>query len=474
MPTATPNAAAPQADKKSPHTWGRDRTVTAGITTAIASKGFGLAAPLVITPICFRYLGNERYGLWMAVTALTSMAWFADLGLGNGLLTRLSNLATDIPQQRREISSAYATLWIVAATLLSALVVVNPVIPWSHIFAVTDSNVAAEAPAMALLCFGTFFVNIPLSAIQRVQCARGQFVQSNLWQSFGAFLSMVAVVGTIAVGCVPLVVIAGAVVAVPLSNLLNTIVYFWWQQPETRPAVRHVSRATAKSLLGLGLQFFLLTLMSSTAVNADNPMVAHILGVNIAAHFAVVGKMFGVLSLFVFLVSMTLWSVNGNALSQGDVIWVRRNTRRMVLLCGSLVGTAGLILVAFGKQIIGVWVGDIDTSAMSREVLSGLACWSFLVAITSPLITVQNSIGMLKPQFIGWTSFLVVATFLKIWGLHHLGLAGLPSAACIAYVTTIWPPIIIGYRRALRRCDNSESGGPARSDIDVMEGDNVR
>ncbi|WDZ87853.1 lipopolysaccharide biosynthesis protein [Micromonospora cathayae] len=422
-----------------------------GIATAMVAKGLGLAAPLVITPVCFRYLGDQRYGLWMAVTALTGMAWFADLGLGNGLLTRLGHLGDDPRQQAREISTAYATLGTVAAALLAGLVLLDPLVPWPRLFGVTDPTVAAEASTLVLLCFGAFAVNIPLSLIQRIQYARTQITQSNGWQSTGALASMLAVLGAITAGWSPLAVIACAVLTVPLTNLVNTLVYFWRQAPATRPGPTLVHRGTAMGLLRLGLRFFTLTTMSSIALNLDSPLVAHVLGLTVAAHYAVVGKLFGVLSVFVGLVGMTIWPVSGSALARGEVAWVRRNTRRMVLLYGVIVGTTGLALVGYGHRLLELWVGGVDVSVVPVGVLAALALWSFLVAVSSPLIVVQNSVGLLRPQFFGWAGFLLLATALKVWGLRHLGLVGLPLAACVSYLLTMWPAVLVGYRRALRR-----------------------
>ncbi|WP_433532415.1 lipopolysaccharide biosynthesis protein [Micromonospora sp. CA-263727] len=448
----TPTPAGVAVSPPGPTPRDRDRTVTVGIAAAMVAKGIGMAAPLVITPACFRYLGDQRYGLWMAVTALTGMAWFADLGLGNGLLTRLSHHVDDARAQAREISSAFATLGLVALVLVAALVAVNPTVPWAELFGVTDPRVAAEASALVLLCFGAFVVNIPLSLIQRIQYARGQVVQSNVWQSAGALVAMAAVLGAIAAGWGPLAVIGCAVLAVPLTNLLNTVVYFWFQEPALRPGPAHVDPGTAVGLLRLGVQFFALTTMSSIALNVDSPLVAHLLGPTVAAQYAVVGKLFGVLSIFIGLVGMTVWPVNGAALARGEVAWVRRNTRRMVLLYGAVVGVIGGTLVGFGQRLVELWVGGIDRSAVPLALLVGLASWSFLIAVTSPLIMVQNSIGLLRPQFVGWASFLVVATALKVWALRQFGLAGLPAAACAAYVLTMWPAVFVGYRRAVRRC----------------------
>ncbi|MBM7080185.1 lipopolysaccharide biosynthesis protein [Micromonospora humida] len=434
---------------------GRDRTVTVGIATAMVAKGIGLAAPLVMTPACFRYLGEQRYGLWMAITALTGMAWFADLGLGNGLLTRLGQLADDPRQQAREISGAFATLGVVAVLLLTALLVVTPVVPWVELFAVGDPGVAAQTPTLVLICFGAFVVNIPLSLVQRVQYARGQMVQSNAWQSAGALAALAVVLAAITAGWPPLVVVAGAVLAVPVTNLLNTVTYFWSCPPAHRPGPRLVHRDTVVGLLRLGVRFFVLTTMSSIALNVDNPLVANVLGLAAAAHYAVVGKLFGVLWVFVGLVGMTVWPVNGAALARGEVDWVRRNTRRMVLLYGVVVGSVGLALVGTGHRLIALWLGSVDRSTIRLPVLVGLAGWSLLVAVTSPLIMVQNSIGLLRPQFVGWAAFLVLATVLKVWGLRQFGLAGLPAAACVAYLSTMVPAALVGYRRALARCGPS-------------------
>ncbi|MBO4163439.1 lipopolysaccharide biosynthesis protein [Micromonospora antibiotica] len=445
----------PVATSGPPSGPGRDRAVTVGIATAMVAKGIGLAAPLVITPACFRYLGDQRYGLWMAITALTGMAWFADLGLGNGLLTRLGQLADDPRQQAREISGAFATLGVVAVLLLAALAVVTPVVPWVDLFAVRDPAVAAQTTTMVLICFGAFAVNIPLSVIQRIQYARGQMVQSNAWQSAGALAALAVVLVAIAADWGPLVVVGGAVLAVPVTNLLNTVTYFWSADPAGRPGPRLVHRATVVGLLRLGLQFFALTTMSSIALNVDNPLVANVLGLTVAAHYAVVGKLFGVLWIFVGLVGMTVWPVNGAALARGEVAWVRRNTRRMMVLYGVIVGAVGLLLVGYGHRLIELWVGQVDRSTIRLPVLVGLAGWSLLVAVTSPLILVQNSIGLLRPQFVGWASFLVLATGLKVWGLRQFGLAGLPAAACAAYLLTMVPAALVGYRRALTRCGPS-------------------
>lgn len=429
----------------------RDRDVALGVSTAVVAKGIGLIAPLIITPACFRYLGDQRYGLWMAVTAVTAMAWFADLGLGNSLLTRLGQLADNPRQQAREVSSAYATVGTVAALLFGGVLIVHQEIPWDDLFGVTDPVIVAEAPILVLLCFAAFALNMPISLIQRVQYARGQVVRSNAWQSLGAFVSVVAVLAAISAEFPPLVVISLAVFSVPLTNLLNSLVYFVFQEPALRPRLACVDRVTLAGLLRLGLRFFALTILSIVAVNLDNPLIANLLGLSAAAHYALVGKLFGVVAMFFALVGTTIWPLNGAALTRGDVAWVRRTTGRMTVLYGVLVGLIGIGLIVFGQRIVQMWVATADIALIPVPVIAGWAAWTLVVALAYPMIMVQNSVGMLRPQLIGWSTFLPLAVGLKVWGLLEFGLAAVPLGGFLAYLVTMLPAIVIGYRRTLRK-----------------------
>ncbi|HEX3524994.1 MAG TPA: hypothetical protein VHT52_23270 [Stellaceae bacterium] len=57
--------------------------------TTLAStlaRAIGLLTTLVTVPLAIRYLGGERYGLWMTITSLIAMIGFLDLGIGNALI----------------------------------------------------------------------------------------------------------------------------------------------------------------------------------------------------------------------------------------------------------------------------------------------------------------------------------------------------------------------------------------------------
>ncbi|MGC4848792.1 lipopolysaccharide biosynthesis protein [Micromonospora sp. DT15] len=462
---ATTAESAAREDDMSVARRSRGRALVAGIASSLAGKAVGLVAPLLITPVAFRYLGPERYGMWMAITSLTAMALFADFGLGNGLLTRLSRLyATgDRHAAAREIASAYALLGSLAIMLVLVLAVTIRLVSWPALLNVADPAVARDARAVVLLCFGAFLVNIPLALIQRVQYAHQQVGQSNLWQAAGSLVSAGLVVAAVAADADPVLVIAAAVLAVPLMNLANSICCYCWQQPDLRPRVRYVRATKVRALLRLGSRFFGLSVLSAIALNIDGFLVGRVLGLHAAANYAVILRMFAVLALFVTLVNLPLWPANGEALARGDVSWVRRSTRRMVYLSAAAVVLPALCLVVAGNDILRIWVRSDDLERVPAPLFVALAVWSVFVAVAAPFFMVQNSVGLLGPQFFGWAACLVVAVPLKILLAGRGGLPGVALASALSYGVTVLPAAIVGYRKALAsvpaRRSNSDRNG---------------
>lgn len=429
----------------------RERRLARGIAASLGSRAIGLIAPVLMVSVTFGYLGAQRYGLWMAATSLTSMALFADLGLGNGLMTRLSRCYATGDHRTAALTTAsgYAALSAQAGLLLLALLAAGRFLPWAALFNVDDPILAGQASTVVGICFGSFLINIPCSLIQRVQYSQQQIALSNIWQAAGSVACLGLAFLAVHLTADPRWVIAAAVAAVPAVNLLNTMTYFAFENPALRPRWANIDRATAGNLIRLGLRFFVLSLLASVAMNIDGLLVARTLGLGAAAHYSVVAKLFTAAALFVTLVCLPLWPANAEALARGEVAWVRRNTRRMSLLSAGAVTTGCLVLFAFGERLLSVWLGTDEVGFATPRLLAALGLTCVIVAATAPLFMVQNSIGLLGPQLVGWGLFLVLSISLKAALLRRFGLVGLPVATSVSYVVALVPAAWIGYRRSL-------------------------
>jgi len=435
--------------------------VLGGVASSIASRTIAAISPLLLVPLTLNYLGAELYGLWVSIVALTSMALWADLGLGNGLLTRLTPVLTvgDRPAARRLVSTGYAGLLVVSSTAILALLLLSWTTPWASVLNIESADAASKAPAMALITIGGFLVNIPLSLIQRVQYANQQVSQSNWWQASGSLSSVAGAWAAVHAGLGTYWVV-GAVAAGPVvGNMVNS----WWfyrRNADLLPSLREADRRAARSLFGLGGKFFLISAVSSVALNADNLVIANTLGLEAVSEYSVPYRALSALGLLVTLINLPLWPANGEALAQGDTGWVRRITRRMTFLSVVGVLVPGAIIVAFSEPMFRLWLGASSTTPAPDLVLL-LAIWWACLAAASPRFMVQNATGLMRPQLRGWVLFSALSLPLKFIGAQQIGLNGVVLAGITCYVTIMWPTAMLGYRAAIKipdtRADTSDA-----------------
>lgn len=429
---------------------GRTRRLMIGIGSAVVSRGVGALAPLLLVPITFGYLGTQVYGLWMAVVSLTSMAVWADLGLGNGLMTRLSHALAvgDKALSRRLIGSAYAMLTAFAAGAFILLWLVVDRIPWQTVLNMNDTSGASVAPQIALVALGAFIVNIPLSLIQRIQYAHQEVARSNIWLALGNLASVALAFMAVAAGAGVLVVVLAVALGPILGNVLNTA-WFLRHHRDSVPRLGDVGGDAARSLIGLGGRFLVVTLLSAVGLNVDTLVVAHTSGLEDAAVFAVTVRVLTALGLLVTLVNLPLWPSNAEALARGDVIWVRRTCRRMSLLSAGAVAIPGLSITALTPVLFPLWLGK-SAAVPDVSLVLLITLWWTVLAAASPWFMVQNSVGVVAPQIWGWATFLAISVPLKVIAGTSFGAEGVIAAGLACYLCFVVPGAACGYRRAMQ------------------------
>lgn len=428
----------------------RTRRLVVGIATSLLSRGIGLIAPLILIPFALQSIGAERYGLWTAAASLTAIALFADLGLGNGLLTRLTKTyaSGDSAGARQLISSAYAMTGAIALALTSLAFVLVPTLNVGGWLDPKATIPTAEANAIVTVCLMAFAVNIPVTMIQRVQYAYQQVAYSNIWSAAASLTSVAAFVILTELHLSAVTAVGGAVLAIPVVGLLNTAVFFLLQRRDLFPKRTPPRWTYAQNLLRLGGLFFLLSVLTSVALNLDPLMISRQLGLQSTAEYSVGWKITSTLGLFVTLVNLPLWPANGEALARGDTDWVRKATLRMTAISSGLVLAFGLLLIGPGRVIVDVWLADSGVRPPTSLMLA-LVFWNLLLAATSPAIMVQNSVGLLRPQLVAWTIFLVLVVPLKWIAIGTFGISGGPWMATVLYAIVVIPMVARGMQKAL-------------------------
>lgn len=427
------------------HGRARSSRLISGVLTSIGARALTSLSPLLLIPVTYTYLGTERYGIWMAVVSLTSMFLWADLGLGNALMTRLTPLLAhdQLVDARALVSDTYRLLAGVAVIGLALLAIAYPVLPWDSLF---NASTSADAAAISAVCIAAFIANIPLALIHRILFAQQRVPASNLVNVIGATLALALGATAVAADAAPLVVIAVVVAAPVATNAAATahhLTHTSWIRLTWRQTM-----ADDGGLIGSGLRFVLIAVLTALALNSDYLIVAHTQTVDDVAAYSVVYRVFLALGLLVTVVNLPLWPANADALARGDRRWVMATTRKMILLSGTATLTAGALLVLLSGPIFtALSDGQVDAAL---PMTLGLTVFYTLLAVASPLFMVQNAAAVLVPQTIGWALYFVTAIPAKVLVSDQLGYEWIPATSVVLYVLLVLPAALVGFTRSTR------------------------
>jgi O-antigen/teichoic acid export membrane protein len=440
------------------------RAVVTGATGAVA-RVVQIGTSLITIPLVIRYLGNERFGLWMTISSVLAMASFADFGIGNGVLNTVAKAfgQDDVDGVRRAVSSGFAVLGAISIVLLSAVYATFPFIPWADVFRVTSLQARAEA-GPALLVFATCFaLNIPLDIVQRVQLGLQQGFRYSLWQVCGSALGLAGVLGGVWLHLGLPALVAALAGAPVLATAFNAIHFFGFARPDLRPGIGLVTRKVIAEIARLGGLFFVLQLAVALCFSSDNLVLTRILGPLAVAQYAVPCKLFSLVATATSFFLAPLWPAYAEALARGDHIWIRRTLSRSLLLATGVSVGLSAFLVVFGNRIITLWVGP--GMRASPILLAGLGIWGVLMPVGSTVAVFLNGLAVVRFQVLTsiLAAFINIAT--SIYLTRHIGISGVVYGSILSYSIIVLVPCYWYVRRYLKSGLQGVSGASGRIDF---------
>lgn len=386
----------------------------------------------------------------MTISSVLAMANFADFGLGNGVLNTVAKAhgKDDFDHIRRAISSGFAVLSAIALVLLSLFVFTYRFVSWPGFFRVGSAQARAEAGPTLMVFAVCFFLNIPLDVVQRVQLGLQQGFRTNLWQICASAMGLAGVIAGIRMHA-SLPFLVGALAGAPvLATGLNSLHFFAISRPDLRPGRRYVSREVISEIVALGGLFFVLQLVVAVAFSADNFIVALTLGAIHVPDYSVPQRMFSLISLLVAMLMAPLWPAYGEAISRGDILWVRSTLKRSLFAVAGAATCASAILLLLAHRLILWWVGP--QIHVPFALLAGLAIWTIMDCCGSVTSTFLNGASVVRFQVFVASIFGVCCLVTKVLLTRHYGIVAVPWATIIAYASIVVLPVAVYIPRALK------------------------
>jgi O-antigen/teichoic acid export membrane protein len=424
---------------------------------SFGARAISLLSILITVPLTFRYLGAERYGLWMVLVSFIGALGIADLGVGNGVANSIAEAygKDDRRLMREYAASGFFLMLGLGALIAVAGTIAYPYVPWTRLLNVKTAPLAQEGARAFLVLFIWFVLNIPLSVIQRIQFGLQRAYWSQIVSACGNILSLLGLILVIKLhGSLTWLVFA-SIFGVIAARLMNGWELFH-EAPWLLPSLSAYRSAAAGKILRMGLMFFVLQCATTLAFTSDNIVLTQVLGAAAVAIYAVPQKLFSFSSQLLNIGMQPIWPAYGEALARRDFAWVRKtfwNSLAMTLLITVPLCT---VLAAAGPWILRVVVGK--SLHVPTALFWALAVWGVVLAAWVPMGTLLNGVGSLKLRAPVTVCSSLVNLALSIYLTRRLGVIGVCLGSIITQVAIVGPVSAFLIRNLFKSMDDGKLG----------------
>jgi O-antigen/teichoic acid export membrane protein len=431
----------------------RYRRVAWSTLFSTIARFVGLGTSFISVPLVAGYLGSERYGMWLTMSALVAALGPLDLGIGLGVLTIVSDAhgRDDREAARRAISTGMAMLSMIASLLFVVFGIAYFLIPWARLFNVTSPEAISEAgPAAAVLVFA-FALGLPLSLIGQIQLAHQSGYISSAWAILGNLGSFAVLIALIVLhSSLPLLVAALTCVGL-IAAALNGWFLFWRQRPWLRPRLRDVDLRSGRSLLKTGSFFIVLQVAGLAAYQLDNFVIDQVLGAGAVQEYAIPSKLFTLAPTLLSFVLMPLWPAYRESMARGDPAWVKRTLRRSIIIAAVFNIPSSLLLIVAGPFVLQAWVGSAVHP--TTLLLVGLGTWTIMNTVNGPFAMLLNGANVIGFQAVCSILMAIANVTISVLLVQRIGVSGAVYGSVISQLVFIMIPETWYMRRVLRRLE---------------------
>lgn len=433
--------------------------------TAVANGGarvVSLLTMFISIPVALAYLGSERYGVVVTVTALTNMLAFADFGLGNGLMNRVAEATgrRDPTGAERSISSAFFMLCGIAVALAVPFYLAYRLVPWAEFMNISPGVNPDEVSIAAAVFLASVLLNIPLGVVQRVQLAYQQGFVNSAWNAAGSLTALGALLAAVGFrASLPWIVLT-LIVGPMVGNALNSVALFVIRRRDLRPRWSRATLREGRYLARVGFLFFVLQVTVAVAYQSGVVVAARVIGPQAATDYAVTFRLFMVVPTVLNMMMLPLWPAYAESIARGDVAFVRRTLRLSVLFSLTFTGLSSLVLVLGGPIILGLWVGTQVTATL--PLLLGMAVWAVLSNSFNAVAMLLNGATVMRFQIATAISMAVVSLAASIVLASLYGVAGIIWGTVVAFLACTAVPTAM-YLPSLMRGLERRVPGPAQA-----------
>ena len=412
----------------------RYRRMLAAILSAFAGRGMSLVVNAISVPLTVRYLGNESYGLWVAITSTVTMYLVLDIGIASTLTNLISEAyaRNDDSLAARYSTTAFWLILAITVTFGIFMLAAWPWIKWGPLFGIHSIALAREASHTVAIAFLLFLAGLPASLATKILAGYQELHIANFFSAGGNVLSLVSVIAVVLLhGSLPILV--AAYTGSPVAMNFLCLAWLWlvhkpWLKPwPTLIAPQYIGR-----IFRSGSQFFVIQIGALVVSNSDNVVISHYLGPAEVTPYTIAWRLTSYLISIQGIIFPAIWPAYSEAYLRGDFSWVRSTYYRMRKITFASVVIGGIGFSFFGREIIEIWAGPAVKP--SSLLICLMSIWMAICAIAINQACLMGALGRVKRQAVCSVVATVANLTLSIWWVQKWGTTGVVLGTIVSYV----------------------------------------
>jgi O-antigen/teichoic acid export membrane protein len=403
-----------------------------------------IAATYVLTPFVIHTLGQEGYGTWTLITALTGYMGLLALGVPMACVRYLAQHVTerDSAQTNCVIGSCVGLyLMIGAAALVVGLALTAGLTAMYAIPAPLQTQARLACALMVLQVSLGFIGLLP----EGIMFAHHDFVVRNVVRIAAVALRLGLTVGLLALHA-SLVALAAVQLATLVFDFSTTLVLIRRRYPGLRIRLGDFDWRMVRRIFSFSMYVLLLAAGARLSFETDALVIGAVLGVAAIPFYAVANSLVVYLMEFTIAIASVVAPMATRLETEG-----RRDALVPVFLKWSKISLsltlmAGLFLIVLGPRFIGWWIAP-DYEGPSGAVLQILmiSCFAFL-PVRGVALPVLMGLGKPRTPTIAFLAAGVLNLILSIVLARPFGLAGVAIGTAVPNVLFAAVVLIVACR----------------------------
>ena len=410
---------------------------------SFVAKALTLIAGLVTMPIVYNSLDKYQFGVYATLTSIISWVDLFDFGITQGLRNRLTEARADgdINAARKYISTSYILLFLIAITLFVLYCLFCRVINWQTILNAKELD-RGLLDSMAFWVFSLFLVRFVASVITKVYYAFQKSYLVDVTILIGKIAYLIVLLLLSSLGRITLFNVAILQSSISaIIPILASIYFFLIDEKPYRPSIRMVDFKVTGHIMGLGWQFFIISISLLIIHSGNNFLISQFVDPASVPAYSLSYQLLSYILLIYTIIITPLWSAYTEAWKKNDIEWICQ-TMRMMKRIFMLFVVVCAIVVAFTPYIFRVWIGEkADVPILMAGAVAIMILLDMWIRIFDFFI---NGVGKIRVQMI--VNIIMACLNIPLAFLFsvicHMGAIGVVIASIISFgVSAVVSPL---------------------------------